>query len=219
MPDAADTFAQLTLEEFTSRLASAEPVPGGGSASAVAASIAASLLAMVAALSTGREKYAAYAPTNERAALHGERARRRFLDLADEDAAAYRRYGDATRMPQETEAARAERDEARRLAARTASEVPLVVVRECVALAVEIEAMAGRSNLNAQSDLNVAALLAEAAARGAAANVLVNVPFLGDEGLAGLLTLEVSGHLDDISRLVMRTREEVAAGQLRDVEP
>ena len=219
MPDAADTFAQLSLEEFTSRLASAEPVPGGGSASAVAGSIAASLLSMVAALSAGRERYAPYAETNERAALHGERARRRLLDLADEDAAAYRRYGEATRMPQETDAEREAREEARRQAARTASEVPLLVVQECLALVIEIEAMAGRSNLNAQSDLSVAALLAEAAARGAAANVLVNVPFLGDDALAGRLTLEVNGHLDDISRMVMRTREEVAAGQLRDVEP
>ena len=62
----AVSFAHLTVGQFVERLSSAEPVPGGGAASAVAAALGASLISMVAALSKGRPKYAVYELTLSR---------------------------------------------------------------------------------------------------------------------------------------------------------
>nr|MBA2556262.1 cyclodeaminase/cyclohydrolase family protein [Chloroflexota bacterium] len=98
----ASRYADLTLHEFTGLLASSEPVPGGGSASAVAGALAASLLEMVAALSAGRPKYSPYERTIARAALEGARAREAFLELADRDAAAYAAFSAAMKLPHET---------------------------------------------------------------------------------------------------------------------
>jgi formiminotetrahydrofolate cyclodeaminase len=211
-------LADLTLAEFENRLASAEPVPGGGSASAIAGSMAASLLGMVSRLSTDRPKYASYAQTHARALEVADSARPRLLELADEDATAYAAFGAARKMPRETEAEQQARDEASRVAARQASEIPMAVVRECARVMLAVEQMAGRSNLNAASDLEVAGRLALAAARGAAANVMINLPMVDDESYAGASRLEVTQLLESVDRLAAQVSQRVAAGTLREPE-
>lgn len=216
--ESAARFGDLTLSEFEERLASAEPVPGGGSASAIAGSMAGSLLAMVSRLSTDRPKYAAYAATHGRALVIAERARERLLQLADDDARAYAAFGAARKMPRDTADEQDAREEATRVAARGASEVPLEVARECARIIDEVAAMAGRSNLNAASDLEVAARLAAAAARGAAANVMINLPMVGDETFRGAAVVEIAKLLEGVDRLAAEVSERVATGTLRQPE-
>ena len=150
-----DSVPRPDARRFVAALASAAPVPGGGSASAVAASLGASLVAMVAALSLDRPRYAQHADLLDWAGAAATDSRtsswrspmrmRRLCRLrgGDEAAAGHRRRaGDPTA--------------ALRAAARSAAEVPLVCVEACVELVGVVEALAGRSNVNASSDLNVA---------------------------------------------------------------
>ena len=212
---AADAFGALRLDEFTQRLASDEPVPGGGSASAVAAALGAGLVAMVARLSTGRPKYADHEHLLTWAIETGETLRARFLELADEDAASYAAFGAAMKLPKTTDDEIAARKAAMSAAARGAAEVPLLCVELCGTLVGAAEALAGRSNANAASDLNVAALLGEAAARGAAANVLVNLPSIDDPEYRDELARRVDTLLHEIERLAADTREAVGSGERR----
>jgi formiminotetrahydrofolate cyclodeaminase len=213
-----DTFADLTMSAFSERLASADATPGGGSAAAVTAALAGSLVAMVARLSLDRPKYAAYEATLRRALEAGGKARVRFLAFADEDASAYAGFADALKLPRDTDDQVRARQAAIRQAARQASEVPLAVVRECHALMGEIEALAGRSNLNASSDLDVAALLTEAAARGAGANVIVNLPSVEDDAFAGRRTAELTGLLHEIETGASWVHRRALQGKLRGPE-
>ena len=212
------SFSDLTVGQFVERLSSAEPVPGGGSASAMAAALGASLVSMVAALSRGKPKYAAYEATLARCELVGHELTREFLRLADRDAEAYAGYSAALKLPRESEEQKLARQSAVELAARAASEAPFDCVKACARLVTAAEALAGRSNVNAASDVLVAALLGEAAARGAAENVLINLPSTADEQYADSMRWRVDAALHDVAARAARTREIVLSGQSREPE-
>jgi formiminotetrahydrofolate cyclodeaminase len=212
------SLPELSLRSYSDLLASDAPVPGGGSASAVVASLGASLLAMVARLSQGRERYASFAPTIVRALSFAETARVRLLDLADEDAAAYQGLVDARAAQRAGGVVSEPAAQVVRDAAREAARVPMAIVRECYAVMEHVDRMAGRSNLGAASDLDVAARLLEAAARGAGANVLVNLSAMGDERLADLMLGELEVRTHELESSVARIASQVRSQGLRPPE-
>jgi len=214
--DPSTRFGDLTVAAFVDRLASAEPVPGGGSAAAIAGSLAAALVAMVASLSQDRPKYAQHAALHEEAVTAARALANRFLVLADEDAAMYGAYVAATRLPRETDHERQNRDAAIRQAARGASDAPYRTVQACADVVGYAEALAGRSNRNASSDLELAALLSVAASRAAAANVYVNLPAIGDDGTSRELLVATERLADEIERQADALKEIVRSGVSRE---
>jgi methenyltetrahydrofolate cyclohydrolase len=212
---APPSFRDLTLGEFAARLASPDPVPGGGSASGVAAALGASLVAMVATLSQGRPKYAEHATLHESAAPTARRLADELFVLADEDAAAYAACAFALKLPREAFADKEFRDQQVRETAQVAAEVPLRCVEKCHEVLVIAEALAGRSNVNASSDLRVAALLLQAAGHGAAENVLVNLPLIGTNDWTQATERRVGELLEELVALASKVHDLVSSGERR----
>jgi formiminotetrahydrofolate cyclodeaminase len=212
------SFGAASVEAFTAHLASSDPVPGGGSAAAVAGSLGAALTVMVARLSQDRPRYAAYEPTHRRAIEAGEAARLRFLHLADLDAQAYASFAAAMKLPRLSDAQRATRQAAMADAARASTLAPLETVRLCESTMRLVEALAGRSNANASSDLRVAARLLDAACEGAADNVRTNLPSVGDADLAAEAAAEVARSVAVARSLAGAVHRLVANGTVRPPE-
>jgi formiminotetrahydrofolate cyclodeaminase len=105
----------------------------------------------------------------------------RLAALVAEDARAYEQVAAASRMPKEPEEAAAARAFAVREALLGAARVPLETARTAAEVAELAAVVAEKGNTNAATDAGVAALLAEAACKGAAYNVRVNVAALDDK--------------------------------------
>lgn len=174
-------LTDLPLHEFLERLGSSDPVPGGGSAAALAAAMGAALVAMVAELTIGRPAYAEHEATVRRLRFDALDRRAELLSLAQEDATAYDVVVRARHLPKDSESERAARTDALQKAMREAARIPLraaVVASEVLDLA---ERIAPIGNRNAASDAGVAAQLAAAGLRGALLNVGINLPYLADD--------------------------------------
>jgi len=171
-------LTDLTVRALTERLASSDPVPGGGSAAALAGALGAALVAMVAELTIGRPEYAEVEVLVRELAIDARRQADALLDLAQEDAVAYDAVVRARRLPKDSLAEREVRAAALRGAMVGAADVPL----RTAGVAAEVLDLAQRiapiGNRNAVSDAGVAAQLAAAALRGAILNVRINLPYL-----------------------------------------
>lgn len=172
------TLRQLTMDELLDRLSSSAPIPGGGSAAALAGAMGAGLVAMVAALTVGRDEYADVETAVRDLGATAATVRDDLLDLAQRDSEAYQAVVRARHLPRETDDERAARKAALNDAMRLAAEVPLETAR-AAAHALELAArIAPIGNRNAVSDAGVAAQLTSAAVRGAILNVRINLPYL-----------------------------------------
>ena len=169
---------ELTVRELVARLASRDPVPGGGSAAALAGSLAAALLAMVGALTTGRADSDDTEASLREIGLAAANAQSGLLNLATLDANAYDAVVRARRLPRDTDETRRARAVHIAQATRLATDVPLRTAREAAAVLAIAERLVPLGSPHAISDIGVAAHLAAAAVRGAALNVRINLPFL-----------------------------------------
>jgi len=176
-------LTELSVGAFSAEAAADSPAPGGGSAAAVSGSLAAALVAMVCRLSLGRDDLAVSEEELQATLAAAERLRGRFLELVDEDTAAFNAVMDAVRMPKAEGAERSARSAALAQATLAAAAVPQETLTASAQILTLAGALVGRANPAAASDLGVAVELARAAAEGALLNVAINLGALppGDE--------------------------------------
>ncbi|HMI45899.1 MAG TPA: cyclodeaminase/cyclohydrolase family protein, partial [Gemmatimonadaceae bacterium] len=199
-----------SVSSFLVSVASSNPVPGGGSVAAHAGALAAALSQMVAGLTIGKKKYAAVDAEMKEAALKAVALGNTLTSLVKRDAEAYSHVSEAYKLPKEPAEAAARRTEAVTSALLKAAEVPLETARASVEVAKVAVLVAEKGNTNAVTDAGVAALLAEAACKGADYNVRVNVSALDDPAKGARLANE--------SRQLVKTVADLAAKVAAKVE-
>ena len=192
-----------SLSGFVASVASPSPVPGGGSIVAHVGALGAALAQMVAGLTIGKKKYAAVDAEMKEVALSAAALVSELSGLVARDATAYAAVVEAHKLPKEPAAVAALRSAAVTRALLAAAAVPLETARACVRVAELAATVAEKGNANAASDAGVAALLAEAACKGASYNVRINVASLDDKSSGTPM-------LEEVRALVARASEYAA---------
>ncbi len=198
-----------TLASFRDAVAAGTPTPGGGSVVALVGALSAALAQMVAGLTAGRPKYAAADATMRAVAREASTLGALLSALVDRDAEAYGAVVAAYKLPKEPDAAAAARRAAIADATIGATMVPLDTARACARVAELAAVVASQGNPNAVSDAGVAALLAEAATRGAAYNVRINVAALEDPTRGAPLAAEADALVLAVRQTAARATAEV----------
>lgn len=187
-----ERLVDLTLRAFSDRLSSEAPVPGGGSAAAYAGALGAALAAMVARIASKKSDDATLGDYISEV----DNLRSDFLRLVDDDSAAYGRVTEAMKLPRTSDEEKKARTERLQAALLAASRVPLEVAKTSRRLLDACERRMTTAPTAAISDVGVGALMAEAALRGAAMNVMINLSSVKDPGQVKALSEDLDRALD-----------------------
>jgi formiminotetrahydrofolate cyclodeaminase len=173
-------LADAPLRDLLAAFSSPDPTPGGGSASALASAVGASLLMMVAGLPKTRTGSEAERADLTAAAAALDAIRARLTGAIDADAGAYDQVVAAYKLPKGTPDEQSSRKAAIQQALRAATEVPLEVMRLSAAAIDHAKTIAANGHRAAASDVGVAAALLGAGLRGAALNIEINAGSVSD---------------------------------------
>ncbi|GFZ30512.1 formiminotransferase-cyclodeaminase [Clostridium zeae] len=175
-------FKDKSINDFIDELSSSSPVPGGGGAAAVSASLSTALSSMVFNLTVNKKAFASISE-NEKdivfAAMDSCRKKTEdFLSFIDKDGEAFSSLMSAYKLPKDTEENLEVREGQIQAGLQNAMLVPLNLAKELVDVMEHIKTAAMYGNTNVISDAGVSAILAYASIESSILNVMVNLKFI-----------------------------------------
>lgn len=189
--------------EYLDEATSNAPTPGGGSVSALAGALGTTMASMAANFTTGKKKFVEVEDEVKGLLARLDAERAALLAAMQSDTEAYAEVGAAYGMPKGTDDEKAARRGAIQHALKVAMQPPLAAMRSCAEAMRATRRLLEVANPNLITDVGVAAVLLEAAARGAYLNVAVNLNGLKDDALVSRAEDECARTLEECERLAV----------------
>lgn len=177
---ANEPLASLTVREFTELVGARTSAPGGGSVSALIASLGAALGAMVGWMTYGNKKFAHLDAKMRRLIPPLHYNMKELILLIDADTNAFNDYMVAMKMPKKTEQEQSIRKEKMQEGLKKAINVPLSVMQKADSCWEWMIEVAKVGNISSKSDLEVGAKSLQTGIWGASKNVEINLPQIED---------------------------------------
>jgi len=174
-------LSNWTISDFLRKLASEEPVPGGGSVSAMAGALGAALIVMYSKLGGLRKGVSGDdQDVLQKTSTEASSCQQKLTRLITEDSLAYGEVMQAFKLPKTTDEEIRVRQQAIQRAFQKAVETPIQILTACTECLYLVGEVAILGNPSAFSDLKVAEYLCQAGARGALENIDINLPSIKD---------------------------------------
>jgi len=193
----------LKISDFVNEVSINTPAPGGGSVSALAGSLAGSLISMVSNLTFGKKGYVDNDVIIQEIGMEAQKLKKDLLLKVDEDTQAFKGIINAFRMPKKTIKDQDSRNHKIESATKYAIEVPLSIMKLSYKILLLSKKIIRLGNQNSLSDAGVSAELSVASINGAYMNVLINLKDINDKKYAQRI-------LKKVSIIIKKSEEEVA---------
>jgi glutamate formiminotransferase/formiminotetrahydrofolate cyclodeaminase len=204
-----DNLVNMTITDFTDELSTDSPAPGGGSVAAVCVAMSGALSAMVSNLTVGKKGYDKVQEEVKKYAEEGQSIKERSISAVDEDTQAFYVMMDAMKLPKKTDEEKAIRAKAMEEATKEAILIPLKTLEICWDAVQLAEKVAVVGNTNALSDAGVAALTANAGAKAAYLNVMINMAGISDENFKTEITQKAKNIWENTNKLALAVEEDI----------
>lgn len=192
-------LVDLSLRDFIYKVDSAQPAPGGGSVSGVAASLGTALIRMVGHLTIPKKKFQKLDTPIQEALIKTHESIKglesKVLDLVDRDTDAFNAIMECYRMPKETENDIKKRNKAIEQSMIKAIEIPEAIAEIALEALNKVDLLIHYGNQFALSDIGVGVLMLYAGLEGALLNMKINLANITDEALK-------SSYIDKISTML-----------------
>ncbi|MEE2819906.1 MAG: cyclodeaminase/cyclohydrolase family protein [Planctomycetota bacterium] len=170
------TIPQQTIQSFLTELSSKNPTPGGGVVAGVLSALSSALANMVIAYSTGKASLSEHEQLHNDCAVFLESAATEALVLAEADAVAYQQVNELWKLPEDDELRISKWDET----LTAATMIPIKTMELSERVLITLETLVGKTNAMLASDLAIAAICAEAAARAGFYTAQINIKQLNE---------------------------------------
>lgn len=199
----------MEVRTYLERLASKAPVPGGGGTSALGGALGAALGQMVANLTVGKKKYAAWEEEMKGLLRQMGDLQERFLILSGKDEEVFAPLAEAYRLPADTEEEKSEKARVMEERLLEASQVPMEIMEVSMEMLEILKVLEEKGSVMAVSDVGVGVQFIRTALTGAAMNVFINTKSMKNREKAEELNRRAEQMMEQGTRTADQLYEKV----------
>ena len=187
-------FLENSLKNYIEILSSKTPAPGGGSATALCASLSSSLLNMVLNYTIGKKQYSDFEEELKKIKEKNEEILKECINFIEEDSKIYQKIDKAMKerlSPEEY--------------LKSSINLHFKICQYMSKIVDFCDILTEKGNINLISDTGISNILAFSSFISAKMNILINLKYIGDENLKK----EIKGKIEEMEKVIKEKSEFV----------